>query len=87
MAKKGSLRHIHVEPNTDGSAQIKAHHAMATGEKMPMDYGSSDESASGATPEEAGAHVTRILKQHFGKSDHDADDKYKKHPAAPAFGR
>jgi hypothetical protein len=91
MSKKkaGMLRHIHVEPMTDGSASVKAHNkAPSGGGNIPMgDYESNDESASGATPEEAGAHVTRMLKQHFGKSDGDGDDKYAKHPAKSAFGR
>jgi hypothetical protein len=63
---------------------------MSDGPGSPMGaYDANDESASGATPEEAGAHVTRMLNQHFGKSknDNDADDKYSKHPAKGAFGR
>jgi hypothetical protein len=87
MAKKGKLRHIHIEANTDGTAHIKVHRApMAneTKQAMPYDYEGSDESMSGS-PEEAGAHVSRILKEHFGKSDNDADDK--KAPMRKAFGR
>ena len=89
MAKKsGTLQHIQVEPMTDGSASVKAHHSMPMGEpggSMAGPYGSNDESASGANPEEAGAHVTRMLKKHFGKST--SDDKYATHPAKAAFGR
>lgn len=89
MKRKGTLKHIHVEPMTDGSASVKAHHEMPmeSGASPMGAYGSNDESASGATPEEAGAHVTRMLKKHFGKSDNDSDDKYAKHPAKAAFGR
>lgn len=77
MMKKGGLRHIHVEPMTDGSASVKVH---SNSMGMPSDN-DGDESASGATPEEAGAHVTRMLKKHFGKS------AKSDHPAAKAFGR
>jgi len=93
MSKKGKLRHIHIEANTDGTAHIKVHRAptpSSTKEAMPYDYEGNDESMSG-TPEEAGAHVTRILKDHFGKSgkaansDDDADDKPQ--PMKRAFGR
>lgn len=87
MAKKGKLRHIHIEANTDGTAHIKVHRAPTPGKSdgpMPYDYDSNDESMSGS-PEEAGAHVTKILKDHFGKSDNDADDKPQ--PMRKAFGR
>jgi hypothetical protein len=92
MAKKGSLKHIHIEPMSDGTAHFKAHHEppMEKGSngQMPMmgGYDANDESGSG-TPEEMGAHVTRILKKHFGKSDNDADDMYAAHPGRKAFGR
>jgi hypothetical protein len=87
MAKKGKMKHIHIEPNTDGTAHIKVHRAppaMQSNQPMPYDYDSNDESMSGS-PEEAGANVTKILKQHFGKSDNDADDKPQ--PMRKAFGR
>ena len=87
MSKK--IRHIHIEPHTDGTAHFEAPHEMPDGDgKMPMMGGSSSNMESGSgTPEEMGAHVTRILKKHFGKSDNDADDKYAAHPGRKAFGR
>ena len=87
MSKK--IRHIRIEPHTDGTAHFEAPHEMPDG-NAPMGMESSPsqnmESGSG-TPEEMGAHVTRILKKHFGKSDNDADDKYAQHPGRKAFGR
>lgn len=85
-SKKGKLRHIHIEPNSDKTAQVKVHRAPVPSTQkstMPMDYEGNDESFGAGSPEEAGAHVTRILKEHMGQnsSDDDSDDE-----AAPMRG-
>lgn len=95
MAKKSMLRHIHIEPNDDGSAQIHAHRkpmpmksadVKDTSPASPMmDYEGNDEKVGASSPEEAGAHVTRMLKEHFGNKG--ASNPYAKHPAKAAFGR
>jgi hypothetical protein len=90
MARPVKIKHIHIEPHTDGTAHFRAPHQEPDGKEgmSPMMGNASQNEESGSgTPEEMGAHVTRILKKHFGKSDGDADDKYSKHPAAGAFGR
>ena len=90
-SKKGKLRHIHIEPNSDKTAQVKVHRAPAPRSdkeaSSPFDYEGNDESFGAGSPEEAGAHVTRILKEHMGQktSDNDADD-YSSHPMKAAFG-
>jgi hypothetical protein len=90
-AKKGKLRHIHIEPNSDKTAQVKVHRAPAPRESKdtgsPFDYEGNDESFGAGTPEEAGAHVTRILKENMGQKSSDGDsDDYSSHPMKAAFG-
>lgn len=94
--KKGKMQHMHIEPNDNGGAQVKVHrapmmHANAGsvplgGGPMPSAMmGNQDENLGAATPEEAGAHVTRLLKEHQGQAG--GKDEMPASPLKSAFGR
>ena len=90
MKKTGRLQHIHVEPLDNGGAHLKVRHAMppmlANQPMSSMGMDDGEENLGASTPEDAGAHVTRLLKAHQGQtgpSDNDADN----HPLKAAFGR
>jgi hypothetical protein len=73
--KKGELRHIHIEPATDGSAVLRLSKKSTEGKnKGPWLSDSSEETHTHPTPEEAGKHVTEILRQHFHKESPKATD-------------
>lgn len=68
MAKK-EVRHIHVEP-ADRGALVTIHHKDTGGKnKGPWLSDSSETKKIATTPEEAGAHVTNALREHFGAGD------------------
>lgn len=74
--KKGELRHIRIEPADDGSAVLHVHKKQnsAKAQKGPWLSDESEEIHTHPTPEEAGKHVTAILRQHFAKESPKAAD-------------
>lgn len=83
--KKGELRHIHIEPLDDGTITSRVSKKPSnTKQKGAWLMDESEEKGSHTTPEEAGKHVTEILRQHFAKGAPAAKDgaAKKKNPRA-----
>jgi hypothetical protein len=73
--KKGQLRHLRIEPAKDGTAIGHVHmHSTEGKNKGPWLQDSSEEPNTYSSPEEAGKHVTELLRQHFHKDSPKATD-------------
>jgi hypothetical protein len=71
MIKKGELEHIRVEPTENGGAVTHVHKKMSSGRGKnagPWLQDDRIEHYSHKTHEEAGRHVTAVLKAHHGAS-------------------
>ncbi len=67
--KKDQLRRIHIEPAKDGTAIGHVHMHVTEGKnKGPWLQDASEEPNTYSSPEEAGKHVTELLRQHFAKA-------------------
>lgn len=69
MVKKGELEHIRVEPTENGGAVTHVHKKMSSGRGKnsgPWLQDDRVEHYSHGSHEEAGRHVTSVLKAHHG---------------------